>query len=138
MTPGSEHIAGAFEQLLQAVAEQAAEAAVRKALQHRPPAADDRGAPDYIEPGPSSPRQFFTAAELATRWGWGKTKVYELTEEELPAWRHGQQVRYFWAYVWAFEGRLTRDEADEIYTRHAVQTSKLTVLAHPAQAAGLR
>lgn len=93
----------------------------------------------YIEPGPGSLRQYFTAQELAKRWGWGKTKVYELLETELPRWKHGEQVRFFWAYVWAFEGRISREEADRLWHstgnhNGSVQTAKLRVLPHsPAE-----
>lgn len=88
----------------------------------------------YIEPGPGRRRQFFTAQELAKRWGWGKTKVYELLEEELPAFSHGGTRRFFWSYVWAFEGRITRQEADRIWKDYgSLSASKLTEL--PRQAA---
>jgi hypothetical protein len=69
----------------------------------------------YAEPGPYVRRKFFTPEELMERWGWGKTKVYEIPEHELPFWKRGQLKRYFWAHVWAYEGRITREQADEIY-----------------------
>lgn len=126
-----------MEQMLASIVEQAAERLLQRlqpALQQQPAGAGaDEGEP-YVEPGPGSPRQFFTAAELAGRWGWGKTKVYELIEEELPVWRHGQQVRYFWAYVWSFEGRISREEADRIWNDYGtVQASKLKLLPHSAE-----
>ena len=83
---------------------------------------------DYQEPGPHTKRKFFTPEELMERWEWGKTKVYEIPEIELPYWKKGQLKRYFWAHVWAYEGRLTREQADSLY---AVQTSELEVLSHP-------
>lgn len=83
---------------------------------------------DYQEPGPHARRKFFTPEELMERWGWGKTKVYEIPEIELPYWKKGQLKRYFWAHVWAYEGRITREQADTIY---ALQETELEVLSHP-------
>lgn len=83
---------------------------------------------DYQEPGPYAKRKFFTPEELMERWGWGKTKVYEIPEIELPYWKKGQLKRYFWAHVWAYEGRITQEQADSLY---AVQTSEFEVLPHP-------
>lgn len=80
-----------------------------------------RGEGEYVEPGPNTERQFFTPQELMKRWGCGKTKVYELSEDELPALKLGSLKRYFWAYVWAQEDRISREEADRIYREHAVQ-----------------
>lgn len=84
--------------------------------------------PDYVEPGPRSPRKYFTPEELMERWGWGKTKVYEIPEFELPYWKKGQLKRYFWAHVWAYEGRITREQADAFY---ALQEAELEILSHP-------
>lgn len=86
---------------------------------------DPRPAPGrdgtYVEPGPDAERQFFTPQELMKRWDCGKTKVYEIPEDELPALKLGALKRYFWSYVWAYEGRISRGEADRIYREHAVQ-----------------
>lgn len=82
---------------------------------------------EYVEPGPHSRRKFFTPEELMERWKWGKTKVYEIPENELPFWKKGQLKRYFWAHVWAYEGHISREQAEMIY---AVQTSKLEILSH--------
>ena len=91
---------------------------------------------DYTEPGPQSPRQYFDAKELARRWNWGVTKVYEIPERELPYWKRGQLKRYFWAHVWAYEGRLSSDEAERI---HAFQTQEIAVLSDsPTEPARLR
>ena len=86
-----------------------------------PPQQEEDG---YVEPGPGSPRQFFTANELMERWGWGKTKVYEIPESELPAWKVGNRKQYFWAHVWAFEGRMPADEADRIYSGYALSAAQ--------------
>ncbi len=80
---------------------------------------DTPRASDYVEPGPHSPRKWFEPKELARRWGWGETKVYEIPEQELPNWKKGQLKRYFWAHVWAYEGRLSWDQAEEIYAFQA-------------------
>jgi len=76
---------------------------------------------DYAEPGPHARRKFFMPEELMDRWGWGKTKVYEIPEFELPFWKKGQLKRYFWAHVWAYEGRITRQQADDIYAVQEVE-----------------
>ncbi len=91
---------------------------------------------DYTEPGPGRERQYFNAKELARRWGWGATKVYEIPETELPYWKRGQLKRYFWAHVWAYEGRLSWDQAEEIY---ALQAQAVEVLPDtPAKLSRIR
>lgn len=74
----------------------------------------------YVEPGPGSPRQYFSAAELAERWGWGDSKIYALTDAELPRFKHGQLVRYHWTHVWAFEGKISWDTAQSIFEADAI------------------
>ncbi len=146
MTQPDPHIA--LDVLLQALAERLAEpvaarvaALVEARLAEQPGSATIDTPPasayvDYIEPGPGSPRQYFEAKELARRWGWGATKVYEIPEGELPFWKKGQLKRYFWAYVWAYEGRLTCQEAERI---HAFQTQTVAILPDtPATPARLR
>ncbi len=74
----------------------------------------------YDEPGPAGVRKWFERDELYKRWRVGKTKLQELEQlESLPAWRPGpQKVLYFWAHVWACEGRMTSEEADRIFHDH--------------------
>ena len=74
----------------------------------------------YDEPGPASVRKWFERDELYQRWQIKKSKIQELeTLGRLPAWRPGpQKVLYFWAYVWACEGRMTKEEADRIFHDH--------------------
>lgn len=74
--------------------------------------------PSYVEPGPGSPRKWFTAKELESRWGTGfkKSKIYALSALELPYWEHGRSGRrYFWSHVWAFEGRLSSKEGERLF-----------------------
>ena len=67
------------------------------------------------EPGPHSRRKFFRARELHERWEMSRSKFAEISRDELPVWKMGEANRYFWAYVWAYEGRISRDMADEIW-----------------------
>ncbi len=84
------------------------------------PSTVDAGPAAYDEPGPSAVRKWFERTELYARWGVGKAKLQELeTLGALPAWRPGpQKVLYFWAYVWAYEGRMTSGEAHRIFHDH--------------------
>ena len=74
----------------------------------------------YDEPGPAGVRKWFERDELYKRWRVGKTKLQELEQlGSLPAWRPGpQKVLYFWAHVWACEGRMTSEEANRIFHDH--------------------
>ena len=67
------------------------------------------------EPGPQSARKFFSPKDLILRWGWSRTKVYEIPADELPAWKRGGIKRFFWAHVWAYEGRMSWEEAERYY-----------------------
>ena len=71
----------------------------------------------YDEPGPAGVRKWFERDELYKRWGVKKSKLQDLEHlGSLPAWRPGpQKVLYFWAHVWACEGRMTSEEADRIF-----------------------
>ena len=80
-------------------------------LAERPTQTDSR----TQEPGPHSRRKFFRARELQERWEMSKSKFAEISREELPVWKMGEANRYFWAYVWAYEGRISRNMADEIW-----------------------
>ena len=91
-----------------------------------------KGDQDYKEPGPNSKRKYFTPAELAERWSWGMTKIYEIPASELPYFKRGQLKRYHWRDVWVFEGRISQEEAD------AISTPELSVLENQAEAARLR
>ena len=74
----------------------------------------------YDEPGPAGVRKWFERDELYKRWGVKKSKLQDLEHlGSLPAWRPGpQKVLYFWAHVWACEGRMTSEEADRIFHDH--------------------
>jgi hypothetical protein len=94
---------------------------------------------EYVEPGPNSPRMYFAVPELAERWGWGETKVRGITAIELPKFKRGQLIRYFWAHVWAYEGRISREAAKEIFEcHHALQEAAQSDLPHTAQPARIR
>jgi len=82
----------------------------------------------YKEPGPHSERQFFTAKELQARWEISESTFYTISQAELPVWKTSGRSRYFWAYVWAYEGRITRQAAGAIFEGqlariHALQAS---------------
>lgn len=100
-------------------------------------AEEDRTDGSYIEPGPGSPRQFFTAQELMERWHAGSTTVYQIPEFELPCFKKNGK-RYFWAHVWAYEGRITREEADRIYHGSLQETQQQLLPDSPAQPSRLR
>lgn len=91
----------------------------------------------YVEPGPASPRQYFTAKELMERWDYGSTTVYEIPDFELPCFKKNGK-RYFWAYVWAYEGRITREEANKIYHGSLQETDKQLLSHPPAQPSRIR
>lgn len=85
----------------------------------------------YIEPGPGSPRQYFTAKEPMERWNLSKTSVYETPEFELPRLKKNGWIRYHWAHVWAYEGRISREKADE-YFHGSVSETKEQLLSNPS------
>ena len=82
----AEHLAGRIEALVEA----RLNALPKHAAVDTVPSGDYV---DYTEPGPGRERQYFDAKELARRWGWGLTKVYEIPETELPFWTRGQLKR---------------------------------------------
>ena len=77
---------------------------------------------EYSEPGPWGPRKFFTRNELAQRWHVGESSIRTILAEELPVWHRCESARYFWAFVWAYEGRLSYEHARLLWEReHVVQ-----------------
>lgn len=77
---------------------------------------------EYSEPGPWGPRKFFTRNELAQRWNVGESSIRTILAEELPVWYRGGSARYFWAFVWAYEDRLSYEHARLLWEReHVVQ-----------------
>ena len=77
---------------------------------------------EYSEPGPWGPRKFFTRNELAQRWHAGESSIRTIMTDELPVWYRGGSARYFWAFVWAYEGRLSYEHARLLWEReHIVQ-----------------
>ncbi len=82
----------------------------------------ERSGSEYVEPGPCSPRKYFSAVELAERWGCGTTKTYNLARTGFPHLKSGQLIRNFWAHVWAYEGRIEMEEANQIFeSRDGIQ-----------------
>lgn len=98
---------------------------------------DRTGTREYVEPGPGSPRQYFSPGELSERWDWSESKVYALRNSDLPRFKHGQLVRYHWAHVWAFEGKITWETAQSIFEADAVQEGSTLPNSIP-QSTGVR
>ncbi len=64
---------------------------------------------------------WFTRSELMVRWQISLSQIKRLEDLALPVWRIGESdkmKRYFWAYVLAYEGRLTREEANRIFDQY--------------------
>ncbi len=64
---------------------------------------------------------WFTRSELMGRWQISLSQIKRLEEVAIPVWRIGESdklKRYFWAYVLAYERRLTRKEADRIFDQY--------------------
>lgn len=60
---------------------------------------------------------WFKVADLVDRWKCKKTKIYEIPNNELPSWKRGNHKRFFWAHVLAYEGRITREQADVLHNK---------------------
>ena len=82
---------------------------------------------------------WFTRSELMKRWQISLSQIKRLEAITLPVWRIGESdkmKRYFWAYVLAYEGRLTREEANRIFDQYTER--KVRPLLRPGQAPGNR